>query len=75
MVDGRKYDSTDFAVVRDMVQLSIYSEDSRVLQGIKITRTTLKVVPFESPGRFKQNVVFYINNSIKMSLREKTTIT
>ena len=31
MVDGRKYDTSDFAVVRDMIQLSVYSDDSKFL--------------------------------------------
>ena len=31
MVDGRKYDTSDFAVVRIMIRLSLYSDDSKIL--------------------------------------------
>ena len=31
MVDDCKYDTSDFAVIRDMIQLSIYSDDSKSL--------------------------------------------
>ena len=31
MVDSRKYDTSDFAVVRDMIRPSIYSDDSKLL--------------------------------------------
>ena len=34
MIDGSKYDTSDFAVVRDMIQLAIYSDDSKFLHVI-----------------------------------------
>ena len=30
MVDGRKYDTSDFAVVRVMIRLLIYADDSKI---------------------------------------------
>ena len=30
-VDGSKYDTSDFAVVQDMKQLSVYSDNSKFL--------------------------------------------
>ena len=34
MVDSRKYDTIDFAVVRDMIRPSIYSDDSKLLHAM-----------------------------------------
>ena len=34
MVDSQKYDTSDFAVVRDMIRPSIYSDDSKLLHAM-----------------------------------------
>ena len=34
MVDSRKYDTSDFAVVQDMIRPSIYSDDSKLLHAM-----------------------------------------
>ena len=43
------YDTTDFAIVRDMMQSSIYLDDSKFLAcyGIQMTQTTAQIVPFD----------------------------
>ena len=50
MVDSRKYDNSDFAVVRDMIRLSILGrQQAFACNGIQSARTTAQVASFESP--------------------------
>ena len=43
VVNGRTYDASDYAVIQDMIRLSIYSNSKflHVMNGIPITRTTI----------------------------------
>ena len=34
MIDSRNYDTSDFAVARDMIRPSIYSDDSKLLHAM-----------------------------------------
>ena len=43
-----KYDTSDFAVIRDKTRPSIHSDDSKRLHGIQSTRTTEQVASFDS---------------------------
>ena len=50
MVYGHEYDTSDFAVVRVMILLSIYMDDSKFLHVMVYSLATVQVESFESPS-------------------------
>ena len=70
----RVHDTSDFAVVRALILLSMYSDDSKFFAcyGIQMSRTTAQVAPFESPPpRYQNNTK---TNSIRSNALKQSVV-